>query len=83
MEGRAQLFLTVSVGSGGIIIIDAGVIGHVQKLHGALLIDALDGQGAEGIFSDHQAGAPQFFHLHRPSLLFCCPGLRPGFFWGI
>ena len=43
MEGRAQLFLTVSVGSGGIIIIDAGVIGHVQKLHGSHVILCTNG----------------------------------------
>ena len=80
MKRLAQLFFAVRIGPSGVIVIDSRVIRHMQQLHGALDVDALNGQRAKRIFGNHQASAAQFFHFHKYLRSFCsAPQALSGF----
>ena len=69
LKGVADLFLTVAVRAGSVKIIHAAVHSLPQQIGGLLLGDTLNGQAAEAIFLDLDAGTAQSNRSHRYSSL--------------
>ena len=65
----AHLFLAVGIGTGGVKIVDAVVIGFAQQITGFIHGYALHGQCAETVFIHNQIGASKTDGIHRNASL--------------
>ena len=63
-KGQAHFLLAVGVGTGGVEIGDAGVVGFAQEHPGVVGGDTLDGQSAKAVLVHSDAGAAQGDSLH-------------------
>src|SRR5699024_2867364 len=63
-KGQAHFLLAVGVGTGGVEIGDAGVVGFAQEHPGVFGGDTLDGQSAKAVLVHSDAGAAQGDSLH-------------------
>ena len=70
-ERKADLFLAVGIGVGGVEIADAALVGRLQQPYGIVLFAALQRQTAYCGLGDDKSGRAERYFFHGNTLSFC------------